>query len=56
MRQAPTGSYLQTYFSMKIIKIPQRHSNFQEPLNILTILEAKSNLAHKFRHQQVPAN
>ena len=29
---SPTGSHFRTYFSMEIIKTPQRHSNIRKPL------------------------
>ena len=47
MTQVPTGILLQTYFSMEIIKTPQRHPNIQKLLYFLTIPKAKLNLALK---------
>ena len=49
MTRAPTGSYLRIYFSMEVIKIPQRHPNLRKPLDILTIPKAKLNSALKMK-------
>ena len=45
MTQSSSENDLSTYCSMVVIKTPQRHSNSQKSVNILTIPKANLNLA-----------
>ena len=47
MTRVPMGSYSRTYFSIEVIKTPQRHPNIRKPFYILTIPKVKLNLALK---------
>ena len=47
MTWVPIGSYSRTYFSIEVIKTPQRHPNIRKAFYILTIPKVKLNLALK---------